>query len=276
LNRQIDWDNCYANAPNIPGGDRWPGLWVQPAECFRRELVADGRASLNLAYGDGERNVFDLFLPDREPKGLVFFIHGGFWMKLDKSYWSHLAAGPLAHEHAVAIPSYTLCPDIRIGGIVREVARAIENAASQVAGPIRLVGHSAGGHLATRMITVCTPLDRQVQARIASTLSISGLHDLRPLMRTKMNGTLLIDEAEATSESPVLARPLEDVSLTCWVGGAERAEFRRQNSLLVNIWRGLGANTVGFEEDDKHHFDVIEGLIDPNHPMVKGLMAPIF
>ena len=21
-----DWDNAYANGPNIPGGERWPGL----------------------------------------------------------------------------------------------------------------------------------------------------------------------------------------------------------------------------------------------------------
>ena len=127
-----DWDDAYANGANIPQGDRWPGAWVEPAKAFRDRLQAEGRARLDISYGEGPRNRFDLFLPEGEPKGLVVFVHGGFWLRLDKSFWSHLAAGPLAHGHAVAMPSYTLCPDIHVGGIVKEVGRAIKAAAGMV------------------------------------------------------------------------------------------------------------------------------------------------
>ena len=268
-----DFDDAYANGPNIARGERWPGLWIDPAAEYRKALEADGRARLDQPYGSRPRNHFDLFLPERTPKGLVVYIHGGFWLRLEKSFWSHLAAGPLAHGYAVAMPSYTLCPDIRIGGIVQEVGAAIETAAALVEGPIRLTGHSAGGHLATRMITTTSPLSDATRARIANTVSIAGVHDLRPMMRTAMNADLKIDETEALAESPALLRPLDNARVTCWVGGTERAEFRRQNALLANIWTGLGAVTSCVEEPDRHHFDVIDGLADPDHALTQTLLT---
>lgn len=269
-----DWDDAYDNGGNIPGGDRWPAAWVEPARQARERLAAEGRARLAVAYGAGERNRFDLFLPETQPWGLVVFVHGGFWLRLDGSYWSHLSAGPLAHGHAVAIPSYTLCPEIRIGGIVREIAAAIEAAAGTVSGPILLAGHSAGGHLVSRMIAAPSPLAEDVRARVRHVVSISGLHDLRPLMRTAMNERLHIDEAEAVAESPALLRPVEGARLTCWAGASERAEFVRQNALLANIWTGLGAVTAAVAEPDRHHFNIIDGLADPGHPLTKTLLAP--
>lgn len=268
-----DWDDAYANGANIAGGDRWPAAWVEPARAFRDDLVNRGRARLDLPYGEAKRNRLDLFLPEGTPQGLVVFVHGGFWMKLDKSFWSHLAAGPLAHGHAVVMPSYTLCPDIRIAGITQEVGAAIAMAAGEIDGPIRLTGHSAGGHLVTRMICASSPLPASVRARVANTVSISGVHDLRPMMRTAMNETLAIDGAEAATESPALLEPMDGARLCCWVGGNERSEFLRQNALLANVWIGLGARTMVVEEPDRHHFNVIDGLGDPDHALTRTLLT---
>lgn len=272
--RITDWDDAYENGGNIPGGTRWPAAWVEPAQQMRTALAADGRARLDLAYGAGERNRLDLFLPEGTPRGLVVYVHGGFWLRLDKSFWSHLATGALAHGHAVAMPSYTLCPAIRIGGIVREIAAAIETAAGLVAGDLRLIGHSAGGQLVSRMVSQPSPLSAETLARIRHVLSLSGLHDLRPLMHTAMNERLHIDEAEAIAESPALLRPVEGTRLTCWVGAMERAEFLRQNALLANIWTGLGATTATVVEPNRHHFDIVDSLADPEHPLTRTLLSP--
>ena len=268
-----DWDDAYANGANIPLGERWPEAWVKPAQEFRDAMSAQGRAQLGITYGDQSRNAFDLFLPEGTPKGLVVFVHGGFWLKLDRSFWSHLATGPLAHGHAVAMPSYTLCPDIRISGIVREVGAAIEKAAEMVSGPIRLTGHSAGGHLVSRMICANSPLSDETRERIVNVVSISGVHDLRPMMRTAMNKGLQIDRQEAQDESPALLEPMPNARIGCWVGAAERSEFLRQNALLANAWTGLGATTLVVEEPDRHHFNVIDGLADPEHGLTRTLLA---
>ena len=273
LHRVEDWDDAYANGANIPHGDRWPDAWVEPARIYRETLAGAGRAKLDLPYGERPRNRFDLFLPEGKPLGLVVFIHGGFWMRLDKSFWSHLARGAVDSGHAVAMPSYTLCPEARISDITAEIGHAVAAAAGMVDGPVRLTGHSAGGHLSSRMICATSPLPAAVRGRIANTVSISGVHDLRPMLATKMNETLKLTEAEAEAESPALLRPMEGARQTCWAGAGERAEFVRQNALLANIWTGLGAETATFAEPDRHHFNVIDGLAEPGHPLTRTLLS---
>lgn len=268
-----DWDDAYANGPHIGGAERWPAAWIEAAKAFREKQAAKGRARLDLAYGDRPRNRFDLFLPEGEAKGLVVFIHGGYWLRFDKSFWSHLARGAVESGFAVAMPSYTLCPEIRIAGIVAEIGAAIEKAAAMVDGPIHLAGHSAGGHLAARMVCATSPLPDGVLRRLANTVSISGVHDLRPVMRTSMNATLGIDRAEAMAQSPALLEPLPGARVTCWVGDGERPEFLRQNALLANIWTGLGAAAGAVVEPDRHHFDIVEGLADPAHPLTRTLLT---
>lgn len=273
LHRVRDWDDAYTNGANIAGGDRWPAAWVGPARAFRDKLSAAGRARLDLAYGPSPRHRFDLFLPQDKPKGLVVFVHGGFWLNFDKSFWSHLAAGSVDSGYAVALPSYTLAPAIRIAGITAEIGKAVEAAAALVDGPLVLTGHSAGGQLATRMICTTSPLSASTRARIRHVLSLSGLHDLRPLMRTTIYAQLGIDDCEAAAESPALLHPMEGARLTCWVGAAERSEFVRQSALLASIWTGLGAETAAYEEPDRHHFNVVDGLTDPAHPLVRALLS---
>lgn len=267
-----DWDDAYENGAHIPDNSRWPSLWLNRAKEFCETAMAGQTCEIDCRYGPAERNRFDLFLP-RHPVGLLVYLHGGYWLRLDKGFWSHLARGPLAHNYAVAIPSYTLCPAIRISGIVGEMAAAIETAAALVDGPIVLVGHSAGGHLATSMIADTSPLSDLVAERIRNVVSISGLHDLRPLMRTAMNANLRLDAEEAFLRSPALQSPGRRARVTCWVGASERSEFQRQSALLCNIWRGLGAETSYVVEPDRHHFDIMEGLGNPHHRLVQCALS---
>lgn len=268
-----DWDDAYTNGANIPGGDRWPDAWVGPAKTYREERAAAGKAKLDQEYGPKERNRFDLFLPDGEARGLVVFIHGGYWMRFDQSFWSHLANGPVAGGYAVAMPTYTLCPENSVAGITAEIGAGVETIATLVDGAIMLAGHSAGGHLAARMVCKDSPLSEAVRKRVRNVVAISGLHDLRPLMRTGLNATLKIDEAEAVAESPLFKEPLAGIPVTCWVGGAERSEFIRQSKLLANAWVGVGGDMAYVEEPDRHHFTIVDGLADPAHPLTQALLA---
>src|SRR5690606_31704800 len=168
-----------------------------------------------------------------------------------------------------AVPGYTLCPENRISGITREIATAIEFVASRVRGPLAISGHSAGGHLAARMACVNAPLPQPVRNRIRSVLSISGIHDLRPLMRTRMNQTLQLDVFEAEIESPALLIPVQGMRIGCWVGADERPEFLRQNALLANIWTGLAADTSASEVAGRNHFTVLGELSRPDSPMTR-------
>ena len=273
LHRIADWDDAYSNSAYIPGGDAYPAQWAERAAAFRAEIAGAGRAELDLPYGDGERERYDLFRPEGVARGTVVFVHGGYWMAFDKGRWSHLAAGPLARGWAVAMPSYTLCPENRIADITRQVARAVEAIANAEAGPLRLTGHSAGGHLVSRLACADAPLSEEVRARVEHVVSISGLHDLRPLLNTDMNATLRLDETEAAAESPALLRPRPGTGITCWVGADERPEFVRQSELLANVWLGLGAATALRLAEGRHHFDVIDDLANPESELVATLLT---
>ena len=267
-----DWDDAYRNGAHIPGGADYPERWSRSASLFREAAVAEGRASLDIAYGRHERQRLDLFLPKGTAKGLVVFVHGGFWMAFDKSSWSHLARGAVELGYAVALPSYRLAPEARIGEIASDIATSINQVAGHVAGPITLSGHSAGGHLVTRQMCGTSALQEGVAQRVGHVVSISGLHDLRPLMRTEMNRTLRIDGAEAACESPALLAPRGGFALTCYVGGAERSEFLRQNRLLQNVWTGFGIATQAIVAPDRHHFNVLDGMADPAHILTQLLV----
>ena len=302
---QALWSDAYDNSKSMGGSDAFVQRWEEEAEKFRARLAIEERVRLDMSYGPGSREQYDFYLPHTEARGLVVFIHGGYWMRMHRHYFSHLAAGACDRGWAVAIPSYDLCPDITIAGITQQIASAITHASEQAevqSKAVRLVGHSAGGHLVTRMVagtlkinpdstttkvdqstkisttcdtTHCYPLDSQIRRRIEHVLSISGIHDLRPLLATQMNETLSMNLQAAAAESPSLLVPQAGLHLTCWVGNDELPELKRQSALLANIWKGFDTVTTAIAEPAKHHFDVVEGLTNKSSPLVDCLLKAV-
>ena len=265
-----DWDDAYANSPHIRGGDAYPARWEAEAAAFRAAMPA-GRWRAGIAYGAHPRQALDLFVPEGRARGLVVFVHGGYWRTFDRGLWSHLAGGPLARGWAVAMPGYVLAPEAPVAAITAMVGAAIGRAGAEVAGPVRLAGHSAGGHLVARMACEDAPLPAAVAERVERVVSISGVHDLRPLLRTAINATLGLTAAEAAAESPALRAPRPGVRVHAWAGDAERPEFVRQATLLANIWTGLGADMAQTIEPRRNHYTVIEGLTHPGSGLVEAL-----
>ncbi|KAB7613341.1 alpha/beta hydrolase [Amylibacter sp. SFDW26] len=265
-----DWDDEFDNVGHVPNALGFFDIWCGRAAAFRNTHT---KAEINQPYGDMERQKFDMFWPEGTPKGLVVFIHGGYWKRLDRSYFSDLAAGPLAHGWAVAMPSYTLAPNAYIHEMTFEIAHAVTAAAKRIEGPIRLIGHSAGGHLATRMMCKDTSLDASIISRIENVVSVSGVHDLRNLCHTELNEVLRLSTEEAISESPYLQTPLSNIPLNCWVGADERPEFISQTKILHEKWSELGVDTKLMIEPTMHHFTVVDGLKDMNSEMVKALLG---
>ena len=267
----IDWDDAFSNMGYVPGAKDLPAQWAREAAAFREAAERDNRLSADIAYGEGPRERMDLFAPEGVSAGLVVFVHGGYWRMFDKSSWSHLAAGCVARGWTVALPSYPLAPEARISGITQAIARAVTTAAERVPGPIRLTGHSAGGHLVTRMMCAGA-LPEDVAARLARVVSISGLHQLGPLVSTQMNDTLRLTAQEAEAESPAALEPLKTVHLTAWVGAQERPEFLRQTRLIEEVWGLRGADVSAVYDPGHHHFSVIEALTRPDSPLTDELL----
>lgn len=270
--RLVDWDDAYANAPHIPDGASFPARLAVASAAWRAGV--NPARFRQVPYGDDAREVVEIFLPEGTPEGLVVFVHGGYWRAFGPADWSHLAAGAIARGWAVAMPGYRLAPDVRISTITRSVATGIAAAAAEVVGPIIMTGHSAGGHLVTRMLCDDRPLDADVLARVAWVMPISGLFDLRPFLRTELNGVLGLDIGEARAESPALREVVEGVPpVHVWVGADERPEFVRQSALLANVWAGLGVEVALTVEPGRHHYNVIDGLTQSDSALVRALFG---
>ncbi|MEM7471455.1 MAG: alpha/beta hydrolase [Pseudomonadota bacterium] len=265
----IDWTDAFDNSGYVPGADDLIALWAQEAEVFRASLGA--RAQCDLPYGGGARERLDLFLPKGKAQGLVVFIHGGYWHRLDRSYFSQFARGPLAQGWAVAMPSYPLAPDARIPEITQSVCLAVGHAAGLQPGPIRLFGHSAGGHLAARMACEGV-LPDAVAERLARVVSVSGIHMLEPLTLAEMNDTLNLTPETARAESPALLDPIKTCPFSIWVGANERPELIRQTRLLAEAWSLKDVEIASEYERGRDHFDVIASLKDPDGALTREVL----
>jgi len=256
-------DDAYANRTYIDGADDFPPRWDAAAAAFRQAL--GNRAQLGLAYGSGPRNGFDLFTPDDTPHGTLVFVHGGYWRMFDRSTWSHFASAALARGWAVAMPSYDLCPDVRITDITCQISAAVQAIAARTRGPISLTGHSAGGHLVARMLDPQV-LPYDVARRLDTVVPISPLSDLRPLLQTSMNDDFRLTPETAAAESPIFTTDRHPARAAVWVGADERPAFLDQAGWLSEAW-----DIDMCIAPAKHHFDVIDALRDPESTLMRLL-----
>lgn len=256
----MDWDRAYQNGAFIPGSETLAADLARDAAAFR--ATCGDRLQAGLPYGPGARQQLDLIRPEGTVRGVMVFVHGGYWLAFGRESWTHYAAGALARGWAVALPSYTLAPEARISQMTQEIAAAARMAAGLVPGPVVVTGHSAGGHLSARM--GCADIE---VPRLARVVPISPLADLETLTLTEMNLKLRLDEAEVATESPSRLPRRAGVEAHVWVGGNERPAFLWQARILSEDWACRWTVAPGH-----HHFSVIEDLRDPSSALMAALL----
>src|SRR6185312_5332901 len=100
-------DAGYNNTTAVADSARYIAEWERRSA----ELAARYPQHLDVRYGPRERNRIDFFPAARTNAPVLVFIHGGYWQMRAKELFRFLAAGPLAHDIAVAFIAYTLAPD---------------------------------------------------------------------------------------------------------------------------------------------------------------------
>jgi len=255
----MDLQAEYDNGAKVPA---YPGIvarWNADAAAFRASWP---QSELGVAYGPTPRQAMDVFWPSASRDApTAMFIHGGYWQRMDRSVFSHLAAGLLAHGVAVAMPSYDLCPAVSMAALVEQLRIAATFLHRRNGQRLLAMGHSAGGHLAAMLLATDWAgygLPRVVPA----SLSISGLFDLPPLLATNVADPLGMDEAEARRLSP-LFMPAPSGHIHAVVGGEEGVEYTRQSRSIAEAWGGSWEALPGL-----NHFTVIEGLAQAGSVLV--------
>jgi arylformamidase len=236
-------------------------------------LRAAGNCRLDVRYGNGPRCLLDVF-PAGELAPVLFFIHGGYWRALDKSYVSFIARAFRDAGMTVVMPGYDLVPAVRVGEIVDQIRQAFAWVVEHLA-PERVVvaGHSAGGQLAAMLA-----LDQAAcgHGPIVGFAGISGAFDLRPLLHTSINLDLMMSPDEAADASPLLrlgrqsaASPL--VPLLGLVGGEETRGFKQWTADLVAGWRAHGGAATYCEVAGSNHFSILDRLAEADGDVVSAM-----
>ena len=265
-----EWlDRMYNNRALVP----------EHAEHFRRWAADSAEATrgnahrLDVRYGGGPNEHLDIFPAQQPDAPVLVFIHGGYWRSLDKKDHTFVAPAFTRAGACVVIPNYALCPAVTIPQITMQMVGALawtwRNIAKHGGDPSRIVvaGHSAGGHLAAMMLACLWQVfDPRLPADLVkSALSISGLHDLDPIMHTPfLQPSLHLTPAQVRQASPALLPAPPQGSLATVAGGNESEEFLRQNQLIQDAW---GQARVPLCEvlPELNHFSVLEALAQPDH-----------
>ena len=231
-----------------------------------REWSDDVRAQTlharDLRYGVSADETLDLVVPHTGAPLLVWF-HGGYWRRFHKDDNTFVARGLGPHGIATAIVNYSLAPAVPLEEIVAQARRAVvwlrENARWHGADPSRIVvaGHSAGGHLAA----MCA-----VDAPVNGVVTLSGLHDLRPVL-PYANAWLQLDDARAEALSPLLLPPAAPTAVIARAGERETFAFKDQAADFAEAWRAYDCETSSGVTEGDNHFTIIERLVDPNDPL---------
>jgi arylformamidase len=236
-------------------------------------LRAAGNCILDQRYGPGPRCLVDIF-PAGAHAPVLFFIHGGYWRALDKSYVSFVAAPFRDAGFTVVIPGYDLVPQVRVADIVDQMRAALNWTIARLA-PERVVvgGHSAGGQLAGMLA-----LDQAAHGGgpVAGLVGVSGVFDLRPLLCTSINIDLMLSADEAADVSPLLrlrALPAAArlVPMLGIVGGGETDGFKRWTADFVSAWRARGAPAEFKQLAGRSHFTVLDALAEPDGDVLRAV-----
>ena len=281
MNWDKDWlETMYNNRARVPEAESYIARWIESSAIARTQLAS--QAKLNIAYGDSAKETLDIFLPEHvdsnNPPPVFVFIHGGYWHALDKDNFSFIAPEFVKAGACVVVVNYTLCPNIKVSGIVKEIERAIiwikRNIAQYGANPehITVSGHSAGGHLTAMTFThdwlhLLPELNQT--SPFKNGLALSGLYDMAPLQHTPFLQILALDEHDVEYSSPITLPCLAKQSvLSAIVGGNESEAFIQQNQSIQNHW-GKEIVPVCQAIAGLDHFSIVEALVQPDNELHK-------
>jgi arylformamidase len=232
----------------------------------------------DIPYGTSEAEKLDIFPAAGNSRGVLMFIHGGYWQSMDKRSVAFLATALTEAGVTLALIDYALAPAATMDKIIRQCRTAAAWLWHNVArygsdrNRIHVGGNSAGAHLAAMVAaTDWQAFDRTLPPSIIhGCLAISGIYDLEPIRSTRFNAALQLDADAVRRCSPSVAKPTLQGAVLAAVGGLESAEFHRQTLAFVEAWKAVALPPLIVQ--DRHHSNILLDLVDPGTALFSATM----
>jgi acetyl esterase/lipase len=229
---------------------------------------AEHPGHLDLAYGVGERQKWDIY-PGVDPHApVLIFIHGGYWQRNSREFFAAMAEGALARGLCVAMPGYSLAPEASLTEIVAEIGRALnwlarEGPAHGAGGPAILTGWSAGAHLAAMALD---------HPHVKAGVGISGVYELGPIRDTDLNVALKLSDQEIATLSPLRLPPSEKPFSIAY-GSAELPALVEDSQQFHRLRAAAHAPGWLLPIAGANHFTVLDALREANGEILAAIMA---
>lgn len=218
------------------------------SELTRQSL---GSRLLTERYGERDRNILAMVPPSSRSE-MFIWIHGGYWQgsSIDESLMG--VADLVQQGFGFASVEYSIAPECSIDQMVVECTSAVAYLAEKIpTATLYLGGHSAGAHLALSVAS---------QYSFAGLVLVSGIFDVRPLVRTTVNDALALDENQAWHLSPLRLSFPHAANAEVLVGAEESPSFQAQSQAATQYLLDNGSSASLVQVAGCDHFDILEDL----------------
>jgi arylformamidase len=228
-------------------------------------------APRTFSYGPSQDETLDVFVPETVKGPVHVHLHGGGWRALTKDDVS-FPAPVFTNAGAIYVAlNFSVIPAVRLPEMVAQAQRAIcwlhENARSFGGDPaqLHLSGHSAGGHMASVLLTTDWAAQFGLPADILkSGLLMSGSYDLDPVMLSIRSSYVKISKEEQSALSAVQHVEKIRAPVTLVYGSQETPEFQRQAVHFFDVLKQASKTAELIRIEGSNHFEVMDVFADPD------------
>ncbi|MFP5228067.1 MAG: alpha/beta hydrolase [Acidobacteriota bacterium] len=256
-------NRAYNNAAAVSNSSTLIQARDQASAAYR----STRKGTIDLAYGTGQRQAWDLY-PGTDPSApcLVFF-HGGYWQMNGRENFACIAEGVASHGWSVALPGFTLAPEASLEQIVAENRMALDwlrdhLAQYQLGSKVMVAGWSAGAHLAA--LALAHPM-------VSAGLAISGVYELAPLRDTYLNDKLSLTDLQIETLSP-LRLEVVNKPLAIAYGSAELPALIEDARSFHRVRADAHAPGSLLPVARANHYTILDELRAPDGLLVRAVL----
>jgi arylformamidase len=231
-------------------------------------------------YGSTDAEALDIFKPGNPGRlPIHVFLHGGAWTSLSKDDASALAPCFVDSGAVYIALGFANVPTVRLPDMVEQCRRALgwiaANAASFSgnADAIHISGHSSGAHLAAVLMTTDWAARGLPADLIKSTVLLSGIYELYPVMLSSRRNYLKLTPDEVAALSPMRHMGQLHGPVVVSVGDQESPEFKRQETEMADVLAGMGALRMRATSFNHNHFQMPIELSRPESPLGRAALS---
>lgn len=160
---------------------------VLPHNIRTKQIVSN----YNISYGKDRLQKYDTHFPDKTSAPVLFYIHGGSWMSLDKRYYNYIVKKIALSGYRVININYRLMPKVTLTDVVADCEQAIMHALQGMnypkeSTPLFICGDSAGAHLAALIAAKANCSNAYNNLTFAGAGLFYGLYDFSNLRKSAL------------------------------------------------------------------------------------------